>query len=103
LSLGAGAPSFAPRIKSVHELIVESDRPEISAPLYSAQLAVSKSHEFERIRRAPHPQRHRCPLQPEQSTRDADSNQNDDKAAENPPGPRAGMTSNLSPLAKVRE
>ena len=29
--------------------------------------------------------------------------QNDDKAAENPPGPRAGMTSNLSPLAKVRE
>ena len=50
LSLAAGSPSFAPWIKSVHELIVEGDRPEISACLYSAQLAVSKSHEFERIR-----------------------------------------------------
>jgi hypothetical protein len=50
LSVAAGSPTFAPRIKSVHELIVEGDRPEISACLYSAQLAVSKSHEFERIR-----------------------------------------------------
>jgi hypothetical protein len=50
LSLAAGSPSFAPRIKSVHELIVEGDRPEISACLYSAEIAVSKSHEFERIR-----------------------------------------------------
>jgi hypothetical protein len=31
-------------------LIVEGDRPEISACLYSAQLAVSRSREFERIR-----------------------------------------------------
>jgi hypothetical protein len=30
----------------------------------------------------------------------ADSNQNDDKAAEIPPGPRARMTSNLSPLGR---
>jgi hypothetical protein len=50
LSLAAGSPSFPPRIKSVHELIVEGDRPEISACLYSAQLAVSRSREFERIR-----------------------------------------------------
>jgi hypothetical protein len=49
-SLAAGSPSFAPQIKSVHQLIVEGDRPEISACLYSAQLAVNKSHEFERIR-----------------------------------------------------
>jgi hypothetical protein len=50
LSLAAGSPSFAPRIKSVHELIVEGERPEISACLYSAQLAVDKSHEFEHLR-----------------------------------------------------
>jgi hypothetical protein len=50
LSLAAGSQSFPPRIKSVHELVVEGDRPEISACLYSAQLAVSKSHEFDRIR-----------------------------------------------------
>ena len=37
-------------MKSVHELIVEGDRPEISACLYSAELAVSQGHEFERIR-----------------------------------------------------
>jgi hypothetical protein len=46
----AGSPSFPRRIKSVHELIVEGDRPEISACLYSAELAVIQSHEFERIR-----------------------------------------------------
>jgi len=34
----------------VHELIVEGERPEISACLYSAQLAMGKSHEFERLR-----------------------------------------------------
>ena len=50
VSAAAGSPSFAPRTKSVHELIVEGERPEISACLYSAQLAVNKSHEFERIR-----------------------------------------------------
>jgi hypothetical protein len=50
LSLAAGSPSFVRRIKSVHELIVEGQRPEISACLYSAELAVSKSHEFESIR-----------------------------------------------------
>jgi hypothetical protein len=50
LCLAAGSPSFPRRIKSVHELIVEGDRPEISACLYSAELAVSKSREFERIR-----------------------------------------------------
>jgi len=50
LSLAAGSPSFVPQIKSVHELIVEGDRPEISACLYSAQIAVRQSHEFERIR-----------------------------------------------------
>jgi hypothetical protein len=50
LCLAAGSSSFAPRIKSVHELIVEGDRPEISACLYAAQLAVSQGHEFERIR-----------------------------------------------------
>jgi hypothetical protein len=50
LCLAAGSSSFAPRIKSVHELIVEGDRPEISACLYAAQLNVSQSHEFERIR-----------------------------------------------------
>jgi hypothetical protein len=41
---------FAPRIKSVHELIVEGDRPEISACLYAAQLAVGQGREFDRIR-----------------------------------------------------
>jgi hypothetical protein len=50
LSLAAGSSSFAPRIKSVHELIVEGDRPEISACLYSTQLAVAKSQEFDSIR-----------------------------------------------------
>ena len=50
LCLAAGSSSFAPRIKSVHELVVEGDRPEISACLYAAQVAVSQSHEFERIR-----------------------------------------------------
>lgn len=54
LSLAAGSPSFPPRIKSVHELIVEGDRPEISACLYSAQLAMNNSHEFERIRWSDH-------------------------------------------------
>jgi hypothetical protein len=54
LSAAAGSPSFAPRIKSLHELIVEGDRPEISACLYSAQLAVSKSREFERMRWSDH-------------------------------------------------
>jgi hypothetical protein len=49
-SLAAGSPSFVRRIKSVHELIVEGDRPEISACLYSAELAVSRSQAFERIR-----------------------------------------------------
>jgi hypothetical protein len=34
----------------VRELIIEGDRPEISACLYSAQLAVDRSHEFERLR-----------------------------------------------------
>jgi hypothetical protein len=34
----------------VQELIVDGERPEISACLYSAQLAVHKSHEFERLR-----------------------------------------------------
>ena len=50
LCLAAGSSSFAPRIKSVHELIVEGDRPEISACLYAAQLAVGQSQEFDRIR-----------------------------------------------------
>jgi hypothetical protein len=50
LSLAAGSQNSPPRIKSVHELIVEGDRPEISACLYATQLAVSKSREFERIR-----------------------------------------------------
>jgi hypothetical protein len=50
LSLAAGSSSFTPRTKSVHELIVEGERPEISACLYSVQLAVYKSREFERIR-----------------------------------------------------
>ena len=34
----------------MYELIVAGDRPEISACLYAAQRAVSRSHEFERIR-----------------------------------------------------
>jgi hypothetical protein len=50
LSLAAGSSTFARRIKSVPELIVEGARPEISACLYSAQLAVSKSPEFDAIR-----------------------------------------------------
>jgi hypothetical protein len=50
LCLAAGSPDYARRIKSVPELIVEGERPEISACLYSAQLAVSKSEEFESIR-----------------------------------------------------
>jgi hypothetical protein len=50
LCLAAGSQSFVRRIKSVHELIVEGDRPEISACLYSAELAVDKSREFESIR-----------------------------------------------------
>jgi hypothetical protein len=50
LCLAAGSTSFARRIRSVPELIVEGQRPEISACLYSAQLAVSKSQEFESIR-----------------------------------------------------
>jgi hypothetical protein len=50
LSPAAGSSGFVPRIKSVHELIVEGDRPEISACLYSAELAVSKTPGFERIR-----------------------------------------------------
>jgi len=49
-SPAAGSSGFVPRIKSVHELIVEGDRPEISACLYSAELAVSKTPGFERIR-----------------------------------------------------
>jgi hypothetical protein len=50
LSLAAGSPSFVPRIKSVHELIVDGTRPEISACLYAAEVAVDKGHEFDRIR-----------------------------------------------------
>jgi hypothetical protein len=50
LSLAAGSPSFARRIRSVHELIVQGERPEISACLYSAELAVTTSREFESIR-----------------------------------------------------
>jgi hypothetical protein len=50
VSLSAGSQSFPPRAKSIQELIVEGDRPEISACLYSAQLAVANGHEFERIR-----------------------------------------------------
>jgi hypothetical protein len=50
VSGAAGSQSFPPRIKSVHELIIEGQRPEISACLYSAQLAVSSSPNFERIR-----------------------------------------------------
>jgi hypothetical protein len=50
LSLAAGSSSFERRIKSVPELIVEGARPEISACLYSAQLAVNKSPEFDGIR-----------------------------------------------------
>jgi hypothetical protein len=50
LCFAVGSQSFPARLKSVHELIVEGDRPEISACLYSAELAVSKGHEFERIR-----------------------------------------------------
>jgi hypothetical protein len=50
LCLAAGSSGFARRIKSVPELIVEGERPEISACLYSAQLAVNKSQEFESIR-----------------------------------------------------
>jgi hypothetical protein len=50
LCLSAGSPSFARKIKSVHELIIEGDRPEISACLYSAELAVSRSREFEQLR-----------------------------------------------------
>ena len=37
--------------------------------------------------RAPHPERRRRPLPSEPSAGDVDSNQNDDKAAENPAGP----------------
>jgi hypothetical protein len=50
LSLAAGSTAFTHRIKSVPELIVEGERPEISACLYSAQLAVSRSPEFDAIR-----------------------------------------------------
>jgi hypothetical protein len=50
LVLAAGSQSFPRRIKSLHELVVEGDRPEISACLYSAQLAVSHGGEFDRIR-----------------------------------------------------
>ena len=50
VSMAAGSQNFPPRAKSVQELIVDGDRPEISACLYSAQLAVSKGREFERIR-----------------------------------------------------
>jgi hypothetical protein len=49
-SSAAGSPSFAHRIKSVHELIIEGERPEISGCLYSAELAASQGEEFERIR-----------------------------------------------------
>jgi hypothetical protein len=51
LSPAAGSPSFPrQKIKSAHELIVEGQRPEISVCLYSTELAVSRSREFERIR-----------------------------------------------------
>ena len=50
LSIAAGSPSSAAPVKSLQELIVDGERPEISACLYSAQLAVHKSHEFERLR-----------------------------------------------------
>jgi hypothetical protein len=50
LCLAAGSPSFARRIESVRELIIEGDRPEISACLYAAQLAADRSREFERLR-----------------------------------------------------
>jgi hypothetical protein len=50
LCLAAGSSGFAQHIKSVQQLIVEGDRPEISACLYSAELAVSRRHEFEHIR-----------------------------------------------------
>jgi hypothetical protein len=50
LSLAAGSTSFTHRVKSVPELIVEGARPEISACLYSAQLAVNRSPEFDDIR-----------------------------------------------------
>ena len=50
LVVPAYSSSFAPRIRSVHALIVGGDRLEISACLDSAQLPVSKGHEFKRIR-----------------------------------------------------
>jgi hypothetical protein len=50
LAPAAGSLSFARQVKSVRELIIAGDRPEISACLYSAQLAVDTSHEFERLR-----------------------------------------------------
>lgn len=50
LSLAAGSPSIPPRIKSVQQLIVAGERPEIGACLYSAQLEMKNSHEFERLR-----------------------------------------------------
>jgi hypothetical protein len=50
LSLAAGSQNFPPRARSVQELIVDGDRPEISACLYSAQLAVGRGREFEHIR-----------------------------------------------------
>jgi hypothetical protein len=52
LSLAIGSP-LGPRIESVPELIVEGDRPEISACLYSAQLAATRGPEFARIRWSP--------------------------------------------------
>jgi hypothetical protein len=50
VSGAAGSQSFPPRVQSVHELIVEGERPEISACLYSTQLAVRSNKDFERIR-----------------------------------------------------
>lgn len=48
--LAAGSSSYPWRIKTLYELIVQGDRPEISACLYAAQLAVSGGHEFDRLR-----------------------------------------------------
>jgi hypothetical protein len=69
------------------------NEPEVRGLVYIAAGALD---------RAPHPECHPRPLRSEPLARDADSNQNDDKVAENPPEPRVRMTSNLSPLAKVR-
>lgn len=48
--LAAGSSSYPWHIKTLYELIVQGDRPEISACLYAAQLAVSGGHEFGRLR-----------------------------------------------------